>query len=122
MISASILLGFIGFGSLVGARFHPMIYTGGEGGAVAGLYWSGFGVVASQAAVIFMVIVGWYSWAAHATFLAATLILILYSIRTVVRLRRIESEYSKWRAIGGPGAARPGGGKGRGAATGSRHP
>ena len=99
-----------------------MIYTSGEGGAVAGLYWSGFGVVASQAAVIFMVVVGWYSWAAHATFLAATLILILYSIRTVVRLRRIEGDYSKWRAIGGPKAAQPGGGKEEGAATGSQRP
>lgn len=121
MISASILLGFIGFGSLVGARFHSVIYTGGEGGAVASLYWSGFGVVATQAGVIFMVIAGWYSGAAHAALLAATLACILYSIRTVVRLRKIEGDYSRWRRIAGTGAGRSGGRSGGdGGATGAR--
>ena len=77
---------------------------------MAGLYWSGFGVVASQAGVIFMVIAGWYVGVLHAALLAATLGFIVHSIRTVVRLRRIEGEYNRWRFVGstrqpgGPGA------------------
>ena len=120
MISASILLGFIGFGSLVSARFHPRIYTNYEGGAVASLYWSGFGVVASQAGVIFMVIVGWYTGVAHAVLLAATLAFIVYSTRTVVRLRRIEGEYYRWRR--GGGSRRPGGSGSGNGTTGARPP
>ena len=120
MISASILLGFIGFGSLVSARFHSVIYTNDEAGSVAGLYWSGFGVVASQAGVIFMVIAGWYAGAVHAALLAATLAFIVNSIRTVVRLRRIEGEHDRWRLVGGVGG--PGGSGGGNGTTDAQPP
>lgn len=58
-----------------------------------------------------MAIAGWYSWVAHAVLLVITLVFILYSIRLVVRLRRMEGEYSKWNAIGTSGTKRPDGGE-----------
>lgn len=108
MISVSILPRFMGFGSLVSVRFHPVIYTGGGGRrrcqpmlAVVRR------VVASQAGIIFMVIAGRYAGAAHAALLAAMLAFVVHPTRTAVRLRRIEGECYRWRLVGGAG--RPGG-------------
>ena len=89
-------------------------------GAVARLYWSGFGVVCLQAGVIFMVVAGWYTGVVHAVLLAATLAFIVYSTRTVVKLRRIGGEYYRWRLGGGSG--RPGGSGGGNGTTGARPP
>lgn len=109
MVSAAIILGFIGFGALVGTRFHPNIHTGDESRVLNRLYCLSLGVVVTQMSVIILVVTGLYSTTVHAALLCAALALIVWSFILVVRLRRLEGAYRKWGGLGRDGGGEQGG-------------
>ena len=109
MVSAAIILGFIGFGALVGTRFYPNVHTGDESRVLNRLYYLSLGVVVTQMSVIILVVTGLYNTTVHATLLCAALAFMVWSFILVVRLRRLGGVYHKWGGLGGGGGGEQGG-------------